>query len=80
MMMDHGLISLQRNGVIIKLNIDANVNLAMVVPQRPHRNSGDRGDQNADECLLLSKEDNTKRFLCTVFQLSADVISLHTCI
>ena len=65
MMMDHGLISLQRNGVIIKLIIDdANVNLAMVVPQRPHHNSG---DQNTDECILLRKEDTQTDFSVQFF-------------
>ena len=78
MMMNYGLTSLQRNGVIIKLIIDdVNVSLVLVIPQRPHHNSG---DQDIDECILLRKEDNAKRFLCTVFQLSADVISIHTCI
>ena len=58
MMMNHGLTSLQRNGVIIKLIIDdVNVSLAMVIPQRPRHNSG---DQDTDECLLLKQEDNTK--------------------
>ena len=74
MMMNHGLTSLQRNGVIVKLIIDdVNVSLAaaMVIPQRPHHNSG---DQDTDECILLRREDNTKRFLRTVFQLSVDVI------
>ena len=42
MMMNHGLTSLQRNGVIIKLIIDdVKVSLAMVIPQRPHHNSAD---------------------------------------
>ena len=74
MMMNIGLTSLQRNGVIIKLIIDdVNVSLAMVIPQRPHHNSG---DQDTDVCMLLRKEDSTKRFLCTVCQLSDDVISI----
>ena len=76
--MKHGLTSLQRNGVIVKLIIDdVNVSLAMVIPQHPRHNSG---DQDTDECIFLRKEDNTNRFLCTVFQYSADVISIHTCI
>ena len=77
MMMNHGLTSPQRNGVIIKLIIDGvNVSLAMVIPQHPHHKGRDR---DTDECILLRKENNTKRFLCKVFQLSADVISVHTC-
>ena len=78
MMVIHGLTSLQRNGVIIKLFIEGvKVSLAMVILQRPHQNSG---DQDTDECILLRKEDNTNRFLFTVFQSSAGVISIHTCI
>ena len=54
MMMNIGLTSLQRNGVIIKLIIDdVNVSLAMVIPQRPHHNSG---GQDTDEHILLRKE------------------------
>ena len=59
MMESHGLISLQRNGVIIKLIIDDNSGvLAMVIPQRPHHSSG---DLDTDESILLSKEDSTRR-------------------
>ena len=41
----------------------------MVSPQQHHHH----GDQNTDECILLREEDNAKRFLCTVFQLTVCV-------